>query len=104
MRVRGLNFSWIVNVIDATASQNVDPFVSLDPDVSKLVSGFADCLLLRQDLLLEGGDLGACALVDDVMEVGHGSLEQLVHLLLSEIGCLLRRLCRGSCLDMRLLV
>ena len=104
LEIRGLDFSWIVNVIDATANQNVDPFVGLDPDGSKLVSGLADGLLLRQNLLLEGGDLGACTLVDQVVEVGHRSLEQLVHLLLGEVGGLLRRLRRGSSLNLCLLV
>ena len=92
MRIRGLDFPWIVTVKDATANQNVDPLVGLDPDGSKLVSGLADGLLLRQNLLLEGSDLGACTLVDQVVEVGHRSLEQLVHLLLGAVGALLRRL------------
>ena len=102
--VRGLELLQIGHIIGHRAFQDVSTFLGLDPDGSKLVSCLANDLLLVQDRLLEVGDLVACTLVDHVMEVGHGSLEQLVHLLLGEVGCLLRRLCRGSCLDMRLLV
>ena len=93
LEVRGLELLQVGQIVGHSAFQDVSSLLCLDPDGRKLLSCFANDLLLVQDRLLEVGDLGARALVDHVVEVGHGSLEQLVHLLLGEVGGLLRRLC-----------
>ena len=75
LEVRGLKLLQVGKIVGHRTFQDVSPFLSLDPDGLKLVSCLANDLLLIQNHLLEVGNLVACTLVDQVLEVSHRSLE-----------------------------